>query len=263
VIAQTGREPRSGDDVIIVEPIPHLVFNELMASNSTAAHDEYGEYDDWLELYNADTLPVFLGTKYLSDEPTNPDKWRLPDVTLPAGAWALVWCDEQTYEGDFHASFKLNAAGESVMLSEGTGLKYIFLDSISWTNLSTNVSIGCYPDGVLPIIQLEAPTPGYSNLSIGVPTTNNENSVFVNPNPFSTEFSISLHLDSASKIKIRLLNLFGEEIFSTEENLGTGNNVLHFTEPILASLSNGIYVLQLTNPNSPSTFFFTKKLVKN
>jgi hypothetical protein len=263
VNAQTGREPRVDDDIIIVESIPHLVFNELMASNSTAIADEFGEFDDWLEIYNADTLPALLGNKYISDEPGNPDKWRLPDITLPAGGWILIWCDEQTYEGDHHASFKLSAAGEQVFLAEGTGDKYNLLDSISWTNLSTDISIGCYPDGVQLIIQLEAPTPGYSNLNIGVPPVNGDVSALVTPNPFSNYLSVHIHLDSSSQTTIRLMNLLGEEIFSTKENLGAGDNVLQLNDPLLANLSDGIYFLHIAAANDQSNFSFTKKLVKN
>ena len=260
---QTGREPRIGDDLIIVEPIPHLVFNELMASNSTTTIDEYGEHNDWLEIYNVDSLPAFLGNKYLSDESNNPDKWRLPEVWLPGESWALIWCDEQGSQGPFHASFKLSAAGETVKLYEGTGAQYNFLDSITWTTLATDISIGCYPDGVQPIIQLEAPTPGYSNLNIGVPPVNGDISALVTPNPFSNHITILIHLDSSSQTTIRFMNLLGEEIFSVKENFGSGDNVLELSDQVLVNLSSGIYFLHLSATNDESNFSFTKKLVKN
>ena len=37
----------SGDD-----GTPEITINEVMASNSTACADTFGEFDDWVELYN-------------------------------------------------------------------------------------------------------------------------------------------------------------------------------------------------------------------
>ncbi|MFI5135191.1 MAG: CotH kinase family protein, partial [Chitinophagales bacterium] len=261
VNAQTGREPRVDDDIIVVEPIPNLVINELMASNHAAVADEYGEFDDWLEIYNADSLPSILGNKYLSDEPGTPDKWRLPDVTLPAHSWALIWCDNETYQGDFHASFKLNAGGEQAMIYESTGLKFILLDSISWENLATDISIGCYPDGVKPIIQLTAPTPGYSNLNVGVASINQKNSVFIYPNPFTDHLSILLKLSDSNDIKIDLMNLLGENVFSMEKKFQAGSSVLQLNNSELENLSAGIYLLKISD--SENKIEFSVKLVKN
>jgi len=261
VNAQTGREPRVDDDVIVVEPIPNLVINELMASNHTAVADEYGEFDDWLEIYNADSLPAILGNKYLSDEPGNTNKWRMPDVTLPAHNWILIWCDNQTFEGPNHASFKLNADGEQAMIYESTGLKSILLDSISWTSLATDVSIGCYPDGVKPIIQLTAPTPGYSNLDVGVSSFSNSNAVFVNPNPFNDHLTILLYLANSSDVKIDLMNLFGENVLSTVKNFQAGNSVLQLSYSELEHLPSGIYFMRIHDRNNK--LLCSTKLVKD
>ena len=44
---------------------PDLFINEFMASNDSAFADEFGEYDDWVELYNGEDVPVWLGDKFL------------------------------------------------------------------------------------------------------------------------------------------------------------------------------------------------------
>ena len=51
---------------------PQIFINELMADNNTTIADEYGEYDDWVEIFNGDDEPVWLGDKYLSDNLNNP-----------------------------------------------------------------------------------------------------------------------------------------------------------------------------------------------
>ena len=40
---------------------PLLFINEFMASNDSTIADEAGEYDDWIEVYNGDDDPVWLG----------------------------------------------------------------------------------------------------------------------------------------------------------------------------------------------------------
>jgi hypothetical protein len=262
VINQVSREPRIDNEAIVVEPVPHLVFNELMASNSFTVADPYQEYDDWLELYNADTFPVFLGNRYLSDEPGNPDKWRLPDEVLPPGGWMLIWCDDQTWQGAHHAGFKLSAAGETVTLFEGTGLAYQYLDSISWAGLAADVAIGCYPDGVLPIHELEAPTPGFSNLNVGIEENPAMASAHVYPNPVHDVTFIRLRLDKHRTIEMDWVNLLGETAYRTIQDLPAGISVIPIGRSELNQVPPGIYLVRITDANNPASCSLISKVVK-
>lgn len=78
-----------------------LKINEFMASNDTTIADEYGDYGDWIELYNADNAPVYLGNKYLTDDLGNPDKWQMPDMYLSANDFVLFWADDDPEKEDF------------------------------------------------------------------------------------------------------------------------------------------------------------------
>src|SRR5690606_8802482 len=51
---------------------PQIVINELLSSNQTVIADEHGEYDDWIELYNAGEVPVNLSKFYFSDKSAAP-----------------------------------------------------------------------------------------------------------------------------------------------------------------------------------------------
>jgi hypothetical protein len=260
VINQLSRLPRIDHRLMIVEPVPHLVINELMASNDAAVADEWGDFDDWLEIYNADSLPVTLANKYLSDEPGNPDKWRLPEVTLPPGQWALIWCDEEPYEGKTHATFKLSAGNELVTLYEGTGTKFNLLDSIAWENLATDVSIGCYPDGVPPVHELEAPTPGFSNLNVGVESAGGIAGISVYPNPFDEQLTIHFSKEFRGG-KILLTDLTGKTLLTQFYSSGA-SNVLELNTEILGPLSPGFYVLSIREATA-APFLSTFKIVKN
>ncbi len=257
--SQTGREPRENFYSTVVVPIPHLVFNEVMASNTTAVSDEFGEYDDWVEIYNADSFSVSLNDKYLSDEKNNSDKWRLPDVEIPAHSFVLIWCDEQTSQGKFHASFKLKASGEHIFLNEVQGTSSLLLDSVAWENQITDVSIGCFPNGVLPIITLEAPTPGYSNLNIGIEEHDSSFLfVAVYPNPFSENLILNLVVSSSQKIQFQLLDVVGRNTFSQSVSATEGNNQFTISKNTLRNLTTGVYFLKVSSMNDSKVSSFHK-----
>src|SRR4030042_2983005 len=127
-----------------------LFVNEIMASNSSAARDPQGEYDDWIELYNASGAPADFGGLYLTDDPGVPTKWQIPTgnrnvTTIPAKGFLLVWADEDTKDAGLHASFKLDADGDAVYLFDSDGSTLI--DGIEFDKQASNVSYGRCPHG--------------------------------------------------------------------------------------------------------------------
>ena len=59
-------------------PASGLFINEFMADNDNIVADEYGEYEDWIELYNSGQTSVDLGGMYLSDDLDDPTNWMIP-----------------------------------------------------------------------------------------------------------------------------------------------------------------------------------------
>ncbi len=99
-----------------------LRISEFVAKNDSGIRDEASEREDWIELVNTGAVPVSLGGRYLTDDVTNPTKWRIPDgQTLAPGATLLVWADEDSGQGPLHANFKLAAGGEEVALFDVDG----------------------------------------------------------------------------------------------------------------------------------------------
>lgn len=142
---------------------PQLFINELMGDNDTTIADEYGEYDNWLEIYNGDTAAIYLGDKYLSDNLSNPDKWRLPQFTMQPGTFLIIWADGQPEQGPFHASYKLNDEGEELGIFDNETTGYYLIDSVSWGMQTIDISYGREHDGELPWVFFPHPTPGFSN----------------------------------------------------------------------------------------------------
>ncbi len=136
--------------------------NEILPSNSSTNADEDGEFDDWIEIHNMGTDAASLVGVYLSDDATTPTEWALPDdVAIPAGGFLVIWCDDGTAkDGALHASFKLDAGGDAILLwFEGADEP---LDWVEFGAQPTDTAIARVPDGSMSW-QATAATPGASN----------------------------------------------------------------------------------------------------
>ncbi|TWU59230.1 Inner spore coat protein H [Rubripirellula tenax] len=147
-----------------------VYINEIMADNDATIEDpdEAGAFEDWIELYNPGTTPVDLSGLYLTDDATDPTQWEFPrGSTIDAGGYLIIWADGDTDQGDNHASFKLSAGGESVLLYNNDGSTLV--DSITFGQQTTDVSYGRFPDGSSTLNVLSAATPGASNTNDTTP----------------------------------------------------------------------------------------------
>ncbi len=149
---------------------PQLYINEFMATNSTTIADEFGEFDDWIEIYNPTASTISIDGYYLTDDLNNLTKYRIPEAstsaTIDAGGWMLIWADNQSQQGDLHASFGLSANGEDVVLVGFDGLTII--DQYTYTSASADISEGRESDGAAEWVFFNAPTPNASN-NLGTP----------------------------------------------------------------------------------------------
>jgi len=70
---------------------PQIVINEVQTSNKSTISDEDGDFEDWIELYNAGVSAVNLYQYGLSDDQSEPFKWRFPSVILEPKGQLLVF----------------------------------------------------------------------------------------------------------------------------------------------------------------------------
>ncbi|HET90272.1 MAG TPA: hypothetical protein ENN99_05975, partial [Chloroflexi bacterium] len=143
---------------------PSVVINEFLASNATINTDEWGEYEDWVELYNTGSTDLDVGGMYLTDDLGNPTKWRIPSGTLvPAGGFLLIWTDDDSSDGPLHTGFKLRQIGEEIGLFDRDEAGHRLIDRVIFGSQATDVSTGRFPDGGRTWRVLSAPTPGGPN----------------------------------------------------------------------------------------------------
>lgn len=136
-----------------------LSINELMPSNKAACADVFGEYDDWIELYNAGDTDVELAGYTLTDDVTEPTKAVLAGGTVPAHGVALLWADDQV-QGLDHLPFKLSADGEVAALFAPDGT---LVDSVTFGAATTDQSFARAPDGDGEFVTCATPTCGALN----------------------------------------------------------------------------------------------------
>lgn len=251
----------------IPESSTAVEISEFMARNVSTIADNFGEYDDWLEIHNTGNESINLRGYYLTDDRDNLTKWDFDfDLVLDVNQYALIWCDEDGAQGNDHVNFKLDGDGEFIALVSPDQVTVI--DSISFDEQQDDVSFGKDPQtrewGFM------SPTPGYENTIVSVderiliPT---DFTVSAYPNPFNPITTIMFNLPSpvqgegsglsTDKAGVRSVNLIiyntlGQQVATlVDETKSPGVYEIEFDA---SSLSSGIYFLRITS-NTESKFF--------
>ena len=120
-----------------------VVINEFSCSNYTL--NVGGDNEDFIEFYNPGAADVDLGGYFLSDQPSNPDKFEIPAGTnVPAGGHIMVMCSGEGelitnlyVGGNLNTNFKINQCqGESIIFSDPSGAileQYDYLTDVTTT----------------------------------------------------------------------------------------------------------------------------------
>ncbi len=146
------------------DPLP-VRLSEIVTDNKYSLADGYGNAPDWIELRNPGDLPVDLVGYGLSDDPARPMKWVFPAAIIAPHSELVVFASGSKTPvdptGNFHASFKLNKTGGSVVLTAPNGRSTV--DRLaSYPPLDTDLAYGRDLDGNWTYLE---PTPGAVNLA--------------------------------------------------------------------------------------------------
>ena len=157
-------------------------INEAMSSNNFSIQDNFDEYDDWIELYNAGSEPIDIGGYYISDDLMAPLKHKIPETnpnltTIPSKGYLLLWADNNPDQGVLHMAFKLGKTGEDLIISQVVNLETLIVDVFNIPALDSDVSYGRFPDGEDDFFNFTISTPGQPNSGSGIP---GPNTLFIN-----------------------------------------------------------------------------------
>ena len=230
-----------------------LYINELMASNDQTIADEWDEYDDWLELYNHSDNAIYLGDKYLSDDPLVPNKWALPDMDIEPGEFLLFWIDDdEEDQGPMHANFKLAKEGETIGIYDSPSNNFGIIDQFSYPALNTDQAYGRLPNGI-GVLQIVGPTPGDSNVPVStVEIDLNGKQLSAYPNPMKDILNLEWNGSKDIDLIWSIQNSLGQKIIS-------GSLANNTTIPT-GQLSSGLYFLSVRSENGQ--LLKTLKLIK-
>ncbi len=254
----TTREPIvSNYQINIFQPISEtLAINEFMASNSTTIVDEYGDYEDWIEIYNYGTASIYLGDKFLSDNLSAPNKWQLPNQTLQAGEYLIIWADDDPTQGALHTNYKLSAGGEEIGIFAYQSNSYVAIDTVVFGAQTTDISMGRLPNGQGDFQFFTTATPGGANTATSISNfDDNMQLISIFPNPCSDYFTIK----SNSEIK-------AIEIFSLTGNLIYSKNYSDFQNNysvLTSNLQSGIYFVKINYVENKKIKYKSVKIVVN
>ena len=119
--------------------------------------DADGDSPDWIELYNAGTESVSLDGWYPSDDPEEPARWRIPDITLAPGEYYIIFASgKNRTQGELHTDFALSA-GESAILTTPIGST---ADRVELTQTEPDASLARIGSDWR---ECASPTPGKAN----------------------------------------------------------------------------------------------------
>jgi len=183
----------------IIESTSDLIINEILAGNTSVNKDEFGDYDDWVELYNSGDNTINLNGYYLSDSKQSPAKYQITiDALLAPKSYMLIWTDGESEQGPLHTNFKLSKSGENLFLCDAN---LLILDSITYKQQSVNISYGRLQNDLSVWNYFKNPTPGMVNPESGYLNILENPTVNLSAGFYSSPICIEIvHSDKDAKI---------------------------------------------------------------
>ena len=153
--------------IITVEPnkveANSVIFNEVQQSNLDMFLDPSFNFGGWVELYNATDRAAILDGLYLSDDPAQLRKMALMTSrhgSVPAHGFLTLWFDHYSRWSPRMMTFKLDADGGNLYLSDESGT---ILSELSYPPAIARTSYARTTDGGSTWSYTDQPTPTASN----------------------------------------------------------------------------------------------------
>ncbi|MBK8472846.1 MAG: CotH kinase family protein [Sphingobacteriales bacterium] len=149
-----------------------VVINEFSAANVSIVDDNYGEYEDVIELYNTAATATDLTGWYMSDRTSEPTKWQFPAGTsIAANGFLRIWASgkNELSGGNIHTNFKITQTRnvEAIVLADPSGTP-VDINEIDIPN-KRNHSWGRTTNGAASWGVMTTPTIGANNANVKLP----------------------------------------------------------------------------------------------
>ena len=175
---------------------------------------------DWIEIANGAEHDISLKGYYLSDSKNNPHKWQMPDITVPAGGYAVVYTSgRETRQTQNVATFGIAVSGELLMLSSPEGYMLdVFETGVLRPGLTSGRAAGDFSG---ERVFFKNPTPGERN-SEETLSAYTAKPVFSRPGGYASG-TVMLEIDCETQ---------GADIYYTTDGSKPTQSSKRYTEPI-------------------------------
>lgn len=218
-----------------------LVINEFLAINDDSGTDEFGNYFDWIELYNNRDIPLNLGGYFLSDKSNTPEKFEFEEPTiLAAGGYVVVYAAGVAGISNRHANFSLSGDGEYVHLYNKDT---VTLDFVKFGPQLPDVAIGRFDNGTGKFRCL-VPTKGATNemSTVNVHELEQQNKeILFSVYPVPATDYVNIQLTDTGSGTISVFSAYGSHVASYAYN-GSGPHYLD-----LSGYAKGVYLIRIGN----------------
>jgi hypothetical protein len=253
--------PALANELYARDPVYGLYINEIMAYDG---NEPDGTYPDWIEIYNDNDFPVDLGGLFLTDNPDNLTKCRVPSIypdstTIPAKGFIVLTANEKASESILNLNFKLNSMGEELGLIQYSSGSTRFIDYFRFGQQSNDASYGRLPDGSNTIQVLPSKTPGSSNSETTSIEEHNDYRVVLYPNPASGTFYLDIEstgTDLTGELIVKVFNSKGRVMGIRKVYNASGSITESFD---ISDYANGLYFVQIISDSGSVTLKLNKK----
>ncbi len=180
------------------------VITEFLAANNSGLKDSDGEWNDWIELYNAGDQSINLNGWHLTNDSSSLSKWTFPSTSLAAGARMVVFASEKnTTSPQLHTNFKLSPDSGgylALVQSDGTTVASSYSGS-TYPVQYPNISYGRPSDNISSTpVYFSPATPGTAN-GTGASSRSAKPTFGSGDGIYSSSFTLTLAGPSGSTIR--------------------------------------------------------------
>ena len=189
----------------------NVLINEVCSSNVACCMDEYGQYPDWIEVYNpTQDYTDISGFVLNKSTDLNKEKYIVPDGTVLApGSFFL-----------FDPGFRIGSEGCTVNLLDSENH---YIDRVNLPKLKYDTTYSRLTDGSFEW-EIKEPTPGYSNNEGRVLDPVIDGEVLASETPGFYDAEFELRLSSSN---------WGRDIYYTLDGSDPIANGTLYNAPIL------------------------------
>jgi hypothetical protein len=196
----------------VFEPVNRIVINEFCSANSQL-RDDFGDAEDWIELFNAGNVTVDIGNFFITDDLGNKTKFKIPsggsETIMQPGDYRLLWADNEPNQGGTHLNFKLADEGEAIGLYFHDGQNLVKLDEVVFGFQMEDQSWSRVPNGTGVFGLTRYTTPLDENTPVLGVTGNEGVKIAAYPNPTNGELHLILE---SGQNNATLFNLYGKAV---------------------------------------------------